>query len=517
MTQPSPSPATEAAHVAGAPDPAPAGRRRRRFALPNTYAILIALTAVVWVLGFVVPAGQYDLVDGAPVPGSYHHVEVDASFGDRVLDLFQAPVNGLYGVEDPGSGFVGPYESGSLTGAAGVFLFVLAIGAFIVTTTRTGAVDAGIGRVAARFRDRGATVIVALMVLITLGGSTFGLGEETLGFYAILIPLLLSLGFDRMTAVGVVLVGSVVGNMASTVNPFMTGAASDAAGIPIGQGIGLRALLLVVFGGLAIAYVVRYSVRVRRDPSRSVVGISAEDAELAAGVDTGSLVMSGRQKVVITLFAATFAFMVFALVPWAQVVHGPGAASYRWQLDWYFPELTALFLVMAVVIGLVGRMRGEALVGSVLAGASEFLGAALVIVLARGITVVMHNALITDTVLHALEGLVSGAGGGAFGVLVYLVNVPMSFLVPSSSGLATLAMPVLAPLADFAGVGRDLVVTAFQCAVGTVALVTPTSAIVMGGLSLAKVPYGRYVRWVLPLLAVLVVGSFATLMLAALL
>lgn len=518
MTQPRSTPTETAPPTSdhGPDRQPPAAPKRRRLALPNTYALLLALSAVVWVLGFIIPAGQYDVVDGAPVPGSYHHVSTGASFGERLLDLFQGPVNGLYGVQDPTSGFIGPYESGSLNGAAGVFLFVLAIGAFIVTTTRTGAIDAGIGRVAARFRTRGAAVIVALMVLITLGGSTFGLGEETLGFYAILIPLLLSLGFDRMTAVGVVLVGSVVGNMASTVNPFMTGAASDSAGIAIGQGIGLRALLLVAFGGLAIAYVVRYSVRVRRDPSRSVVGFTQEDVELAAGVDASTLTMSVRQKVIMALFAATFVFMVFALVPWAQVLHGTGAESYAWQLDWYFPELTALFLVMALVIGFVGNMRGEQLVGSVIAGASEFLGPALVIVLARGITVIMHNAMITDTVLNALEGVVSGAGAGLFGILVYLVNVPMSFLVPSSSGLATLAMPVLAPLADFAGVGRDLVVTAFQCAVGTVALVTPTSAIVMGGLTLAKVPYTRYVRWVLPLLAMLVIGSFVALLLSAL-
>ncbi|WP_282945239.1 YfcC family protein [Cellulomonas endometrii] len=506
---------TQTAPPATADDTTTTPPRRRRFTLPNTYTILLGLSVVVWALGFVIPSGQYDVVDGATVPGSYHHVDTAATFGERLMDLFQAPVNGLYGVESATSGAVGPNEQGGLFGAAGVFLFVLAIGAFIVTTTRTGAIDAGIGRVAGRFRGRGALVIVALMVLITLGGSTFGLGEETLGFYAILVPLLLSLGFDRMTAVGVVLVGSVVGNMASTVNPFMVGAASDAAGIPIGQGIGLRALMLVVLGGLAIAYVVRYSVRVRRDPSRSVVGISQEDAEVAAGLDEHALSMTGRQKVVMALFAATFVFMVFALVPWAQVISGPEAASYAWQLDWYFPELTALFLVMSIAVGLVGRMRGEALVQSVLAGASEFLGAALVIVLARGITVIMHNAVITDTVLHSLEDAVQGAGSGLFGILVFLVNIPMSFLVPSSSGLATLSMPVLAPLADFAGVGRDLVVTAFQCAVGVVALVTPTSAIVMGGLSLAKVPYGRYIRWVLPLVAILVAGSFAFLLIGA--
>lgn len=497
-----------------APEADPAAQPRAvRF--PSTYSVLLAITLVVWALTFVIPSGKYRMADGRPVAGSYQHIDNARAFGARLLDLFLAPVNGLYGMVNPESGHVGPYESGGMFGAIGVFFFVLAIGAFVNTTLRTGAIEAGISRVATRFKRRGALLITIVMLLIAIGGSTFGMGEETLGFYAILIPLLLSLGYDRLTAVGVILIGSVVGNMNSTVNPFMTGAASAGANIPLGRGIGLRAMMFIVITAVAIGYVLRYARRIKRDPSRSTVGINAGDAQLAQACDRRLAPMSGAQKAVMSCFAGTFVFMIFALVPWAQVIIAPDAASYAWQLDWYFPELTALFFVMALLIGLIGGLYGETLVAAMIGGIADFMGAALVIILARGITVIMHNAFITDTVLHSVESLVGGSASSVFSVMMMLVIMPLSFLVPSSSGLATLAMPVLAPMADFAGVGREVVVTAFQCAVGIVALVTPTSAIVMSGLALARVSYSKYLLWVLPLLVLLVVIAALFLALAA--
>ncbi|EJO2888193.1 mfs superfamily major facilitator transporter [Klebsiella pneumoniae] len=485
-------------------DAAPAVSKAWRF--PSTYTVLIAITAVVWLLTWVIPAGHYQTQDGRPVAGSFEVAASPLTADQRVKELFLAPVNGLYGIENA-AGHVGPYESGSVFGAIGVFFYVLSLGAFIVTTTKTGAIDACLGHVAQRFRRRGGLLIAIVMLLIAIGGSTYGMGEETLGFYALLVPLLLGLGFDRMTAVGVILVGSVVGNMNSTVNPFMTGAASAGAGVPMGSGIGLRFVMFLVLTGLAIGYVVIYARRVQRDTARSVVGFTDEDRTLAKAQLQLPQPMTRQQKAVMLAFAGTFAFMIFAIIPWAQVIVGPQAASWSWQLDWYFPELTALFLVMSVVTGLLGGMRGNTLYNAMLAGIADFMGAALVIVLARGITVIMHNAQITDTVLHSMESVVSGASSGLFAIMMYLIIMPLSFLVPSSSGLATLAMPVLAPIADFAGVGREMVVTAYQCSVGTIAMISPTSAIVMSGLALAKVSYPRYLMWVLPLLALLAVAT----------
>jgi uncharacterized ion transporter superfamily protein YfcC len=236
-----------------------------------------------------------------------------------------------------------------------------------------------------------------------------------------------------------------------------------------------------------------------------MVGRIEGDAEIAARGVGSPPVLTARQKVVLWLVAFTFAAMIFAIVPWAQVVNGPDAPSYGWQLDWYFPELAALFIVMAVVVGLVGGLGERGLTDTLVRGAGDFVGVGLIIVLARGITVIMNNSQITDTVLHSMENAVSNTSSALFGAVMFIINLPLAFLVPSTSGHATLAMPILAPLGDFAGVSRAMVITAFQSASGVINLITPTSAVVMGGLALAKVRYDLYLRWVAPLIGILLV------------
>src|SRR5690606_1867512 len=273
-----------------------------------------------------------------------------------------------------------------------------------------------------------------------------------------------------------------------------------------------------VLTAIAIAYVCRYANRVQANPSASLVGfgptdddttaVAAGDAREVALHGAGAVdapPLTGRHKAVLWLMAATFAFMIFAIVPWAQVIEGPDAESYYWQLDWYFPELAALFFVMAVVIGLVAGMGEKKLTDTIVTGAGDFIGAGLIIILARGVTSIMNNAEITDTVLHSMETAVEDASSAVFGGLMFVLNIPLAFLVPSSSGHATLAMPILGPLGDFAGVERSLVVTAYQSASGWMNLFTPTSAVVMGGLALAGVGYNRYLRFLAPLLAILFV------------
>jgi len=482
------------------------GARNKKLRFPSAFTVLAAVTVAVWLLAFIVPTGQYALDDktGRPIAGSYERVDAGLSFADRLYELFMAPINGLYGIQDAVTGHVGPYEVGELFGAAGVFLFVLAIGMFITMTMKSGAIDAGIARVGVRFGGRGVPLIIILMILFSLGGTTEGMAEETLGFYGLVVPLMLSLGDDRLIAASVILVGAGVGVLTSTVNPFATGAASAAADISIGDGIGVRLLMYVVLTSVAIAYVVRYARRVKAHPDRSLVGFDAADAEAIKTTDQANK-LTGRHRLVLWLMAATFAFMIFSIVPWAQVINGPDAASFGWQLDWYFPELAALFLVMAIVIGLVAGMGEKGMTDTIVSGAGDFISAGLIIVLARGVTVIMNNSKITDTILNSLEEVVSGTSSVIFATLMFIINIPLAFLVPSSSGHATLVMPVLAPLADFAGVNRALVVTAYQSASGWMNLFTPTSAVVMGGLALARVGYGTYLRFIAPLLGILFV------------
>ena len=524
------------------------GKRKLKF--PTAFTVLAAVLVLVWVASFFVPAGVYTKdSSGSPVPGTYHKLPscdapaasapaldvesptesgvapsdaqfapgatvqeaglpcVDTSFSFRFKQLWDSPPNGLYGVEGS-NGFVGPWEQGFLYGSAAIFLFVLAVGAFITVTMKTEAIQTGIGRLAVRFRHSGSVLVALLMAVFALGGTTYGMWEETLGFFVLLVPLALALHYDRMVAAAIIFLGAGTGVIASTVNPFSTGVASDAAGISIGHGIGLRIAMWLVLVPLAIGYVLWYARRVERHPEKSVVGVSPSDAAEAESLVSDVPRLTGRQILVLVLFALTFLTMIYGFIPWNDLWQEGFGKDFPLPTfhDFYFPESAALFLVMAVVIGLIARLGEEGTVTTIVAGASDFLGAGLIIVLARGITVVMKNAYMTDTILHWMENAVSGSSQGAFGILAFIVNLPIAFLVPSSSGHAALVMPILAPLADFAGVSRAVAVTAFQSASGFVNLLTPTSAVIMGGLALSKVGYDRYLKFVWPfLVAVFVV------------
>ena len=531
--------------------PAPPEAPKGRFRFPTAFTVLFLVLLLVWIAAFFVPAGKYKTnAAGSPIPGTYYklpscsavaaggtalNVEspgetgtapadaqqaptakvtpepgvncVDTSFMYRFKQLWNAPPNGLYGVEAP-NGFVGPWEGGFLYGSAAIFFFVLAVGAFITVTMKTEAIQTGIGNLALRFRSSGYVLIALLMAIFAIGGTTYGMWEETLGFFALLVPLALALHYDRIVAASIVFLGAGSGVIGSTVNPFSTGVASDAAGVSIGDGIGLRIALWIVVVGLGVGYVIWYARRVNRDPAKSIVGVSPDDAADAQSLVSNVPKLTGRQKVVLTLFGLTFLTMIYGFIPWNDLWQEGFGKNFPLPTfsDFYFPEAAGLFLVMAVVIGLIARLGEEGTVTTIVAGAGDFLGAGLIIVLARGITVVMRNAYMTDTILHWMEKAVSGTSSGGFAILAFIVNIPIAFLVPSSSGHAALVMPILAPLADFAGVSRAIAVTCFQTASGFVNLFTPTSAVIMGGLALSKVGYDRYLRFVWPYLIIVFVA-----------
>ncbi|CAM3467838.1 C4-dicarboxylate anaerobic carrier [Stackebrandtia soli] len=483
---------------------------------PSAYTVLAIVTLAVWVLTFIIPPGQYDVKDGKPVEGSYHHIDNDQSFMDRLHDLFISPVNGLYGIQSTDSGQVGPDEVGALYGSAAVFLFVLAVGAFITVTFATGALDRGIGRLAHRLQSRGMLLIIGIMTIFAVAGTVEGFAEETLGFYGLIIPLTLALGYDRMVAVGTIILGAGIGVLCSTVNPFATGTASSAAGVTIGDGILLRLAMLVVLTTVTILYVLWYARKVKADPTKSLSGFQPGDHDQAEAVAKAMPEpLTGRHKLVIWIVAFTFLLMIFSIIPWSGIINGPDADPFAWELGWYFPELTALFLVASVVVGVIGALGEDGLTGKIVQGFGDFVGAGLVIVLARGVTVLMNNSHVTDTVLHSLESVVAGTSSAVFAIAMFVVNIPLAFLIPSTSGHATLAMPILAPLADFANVPRSLVITAWQSASGWMNLIAPTTAVVMGGLALAKVRYDKYLRFVGPLLVILFVLICVFLAIAA--
>ena len=282
-----------------------------------------------------------------------------------------------------------------------------------------------------------------------------------------------------MVGVAVILLGAGAGVTASTVNPFATGIAAGFAGVSLGEGILWRLLQFVLFEGLSIWYVSAYAARVKRDPGSSVVGVGAGRLRTDAASPAP---LTRRHIVILCVFAVTFLVMIYGVIPFDEMgLPLP-------VLGWWFPELSALFLVGGIAVGLLDHMGEVELAETFVSGCADLLGVAFIIGISRGITVLMGDGRITDTILHWGESALSGLGAVPFVLLVYLIYLPLSVLIPSSSGLATLSVPVVAPLGQFSGVGGDLVVTAFQSACGLVNLVTPTAAVVMGALALGRYP-----------------------------
>jgi len=462
---------------------------------PTAYTILFLLIIFVAALTWMIPAGQYDRAMNedvgreVAVPGTYQTVDPNPQ---GFMEVMLAPTAGFY---DPDS---------YVANAIDVALFVLFLGGFLGVMNATGAIDTGIRSAMRHLKGHEVWMIPILMTLFAIGGTTYGMAEETLAFYAILIPVMMAAGYDAVTGVAIILVGAGIGVLGSTINPFATVIAANAAQIPFTDGIVVRFILLI--GGLLIcsAYVMRYAIRVKADPSRSVVSRQWDaHRRLFLGkheneVDDSTLTRT--QIVALLIFAATFVVMI-----WGVSSQG-----------WWMARMGALFFGAAIVIGFIARLGEKKLTGSFVDGARDLLGVALVVGLARGIVVIMDQGMIADTILHSAETSLGGLPELAFINLMFWIEIGMSFFVPSSSGLAVLSMPILAPLADFANVGRDLVVTAFQSANGLVNLINPTFAVVVGGLAIGRVSYDRWIAFIWPLLLILTIFISVVISAAAL-
>ncbi len=436
---------------------------KRKFHMPTAYTILFVLLALVALSTWVISPGAYDYVDGVPVAGSYHPVEGNPQ---GIGDVLKAAFTGFYNASD-------------------VCVFILMVGGFLGIIMKTGAMDAGVSRIIAKLNGREKLLIPILMVFFGLGGTTYGMWEETMAFYPLLIPVFLAAGYDAMVGISVILLGAGAGIIGSTVNPFATGIAAGFAGVSLGEGLLLRLLIWFLLEGSAIVFVMRYASRVKRTDNSFPLGVGAKGLEIRT---EDAPPLTKRRKLILVLFVLTFLVMIYGVIPFDEMgVPLP-------TLGWWFPELSALFLVSGIVAGLIHGMGEQEITEQFVAGCADLLGVALIIGISRGISVLMTDGRITDTILHWGEEALAGTGPVAFVLLVFLLYLPMTFLIPSSSGLATLSIPIIAPLGQFSGVGGDLIVTAFQTACGLVNLLAPTSAVVMGALALGHVPFEKWLK-----------------------
>lgn len=492
---------------------------KKGFKLPSSYTILMLIIALMAVMTWIVPAGQYQVDDaGNLVAGTYEKV---AQNPQGIYDVFMAPVRAMLG-------------HGATDAAISVAFFIIMVGAFLGVVNETGALDVGIASIVNRFKGREKMLIYILMPLFALGGSTYGMGEETMAFYPLLVPVMMAVGFDSITGVAIILLGSQIGCLASTVNPFATVVASDAAGVSVADGMIWRLVFFVVILAMGIVFVANYAEKVKNDPTKSLV-YKQREADMkyfnVSATQEVNAELTPAQKRVLWVFVLTFVLMICSFIPWEDLGVTIFSQFNDWLIGlpvigqvvgtstaalgtWYFPEGAMLFGIAGIVVGLVYGMSEERLIKSFMFGAADIFSVALICAIARGIQVIMNDGMITATILHMGEAGLKGLSSQVFIILTYLFYLPMSFLIPSTSGLAGASMGIMAPLGEFVNVPASLVITAFQAASGVLNLVAPTSGIVMGALALGRVEIGTWYKFVGKLVAGIVVVSMAILVIA---
>ncbi|HEM3472816.1 TPA: YfcC family protein [Streptococcus suis] len=492
---------------------------KKGFKLPSSYTILMLIIAFMAVMTWIIPAGQYQVDEaGRLVAGTYEKV---AQNPQGIYDVFMAPVRAMLG-------------HGATEAAINVAFFIIMVGAFLGVVNETGALDVGIASIVKRFKGREKMLIYILMPLFALGGSTYGMGEETMAFFPLLVPVMMAVGFDSITGVAIILLGSQIGCLASTVNPFATVVASDAAGVSVANGMIWRFVFFVVILLMGVLFVANYAEKVKNDPTKSLV-YKQREADMqhfnVTATQEVNAELSPAQKRVLWVFVLTFVLMICSFIPWEDLgvtiftqfndwliglpfigqVIGSSTAALG---TWYFPEGAMLFGIAGIVVGLVYGMSEERLVKSFMFGAADIFSVALICAIARGIQVIMNDGMITATILHMGEEGLQGLSSQVFIILTYLFYLPMSFLIPSSSGLAGASMGIMAPLGEFVNVPASLVITAFQAASGLLNLVAPTSGIVMGALALGRVEIGTWYKFVGKLIVGIMIASIAILVIA---
>lgn len=472
---------------------------KKKRGMTSSFTILLALLAIVAVITVIVSGTSGGAVTAA-----------------RLSDFCTAPIKGF-------------------ADALPVCLFVMILGGFLGMMTETGALDNGIAVLVQKLKGNEIMLIPVLMLIFSLGGTTYGMCEETVPFYALLAATMMAAGFDPMVGAATVLLGAGCGCLGSTVNPFAVGAAVDAltgVGIEVNQSIiiGLGAVLWIVTTAMSIFFVMNYAKKVKADKGSTILSMQElKDAEEAHGKAASEVhkevKLTGRQKGVLIAFAFTFVVMIVGFIPLADLNEGVAnffdagavydadgnAVVQGWSAlitglpigQWYFDEASTWFFLMAVLIGIIGGLSEKQIVNTFITGAADMMSVVLVIALARGISVLMANTGLDVFVLDAAANALAGLSGVIFAPMSFLVYFGLSFLIPSTSGMATVSMPIMGPLAVKLGFSPEVMVMIFSAAIGVVNLFTPTSGAIMGGLALAKIEWTTWLKFALKLIVAL--------------
>ena len=422
----------------------------RKFKVPNTYVIIACILVVCAILTWFVPGGQY--VKGEDGALSYEQL-------DSVPQTWQV-LPAIY------HGFVKQ---------AGIIIFILVVGGAFWLLNATGAVTAGIGRFIARVGKRDKLVLAAITVLFSLAGAVFGMSEETIPFVGIVVPLIVSMGYDAFMGMLIVYVASNIGFSSAFLNPFTVGIAQGMADLPLFSGMGYRIFCWAFLTVLLTIFVVVYAHKTRKASTET---FTVEDTPLTR-----------RQGWILGVLLLTVILLIVGVTCW----------------DWYLPEITGLFLGMGIICGIIAGFNANRIADELLAGAKDILSAALVVGFASGIIVLLQDGKVVDSILHSMQEGLDGTGRMGSLTAMYGIQALINFVIPSATAKAAITIPIMAPFSDMVGVSRQAMVLAFQFGDGFTNMLTPTSGVLIAALAMARISYTKWVKWIWKMVVILLV------------
>ena len=449
----------------GAPDPT----LTKRKGAPNPIVIIIGIILVSALASYIGPSGVFERVldpntDRMVVdPSSFHYTEQNPT---GFFDLFKSLTRGLQSASD-------------------IIAFLFIIGGAFGVMEATGAIKSGMGTLVLKMRGRELLLVPVCMAIFTCGSAFAANEEEYLAFLPLILSICLAMGFDSLTALGIVFGSTGAGIASGCTNPFTVGVAQGIAGLPLFSGIELRLVSLVVLYVINATFVTLYARKVKANPRASSM-YELDRARTDTFAVNEEERMTGRHKLVLLIFVATIAILVYGVI----------------QYGFYIDELAALFLIMGIAAGLVGGLRPGEIADSFIKGCHNMLFPCVMVGFCKATTIILTDALIMDTIIHFLAGLLTGIPATLTACGMFLIQALFNFLVPSGSGQAAITMPIMAPLADLVGITRQTAVLAFQFGDASTNCITPASGMTMSALAIAGVPLNKWWKFFVPLVLI---------------
>lgn len=461
----------------------------------SAFSIILILIFALGILSYILPIAQFNgdaIINGSGVVRA------------KISDILMAPILGFENAID-------------------VCIFVIILGGFLAIVTKTGALETGIKVLVQKLKGRETILIPILMFIFSLGGTTYGMLEETVGFYALLAATMVAAKMDTLVGAAVVLFGAGSGVLGSTINPFAVGAAVSAlpAGIEVNQGIiiGLGVLLWLTTLGISILFVMRYAKKVQKDKGSTFLSLQEQKAmEETYGKEKEQTKakLTNKQKLTLIIFALTFLVMIVGFIPWGEFGITIFDNFTGWLTGtplggWYFYEAALWFLIISIIIAVINGYKEHEFVETFVNGTKDMMSVVLVIAIARGASVLMQTTHLDNYIIYNTSEALRNMPAVIFGPANYILHIILSVLVPSSSGLATLSTPIIGPLASNLGYSVEATIMTLVAANGLVNLITPTCGAIMGGLALAKVEYGTWFKWAIKVVTTIAIVNILIL------